>query len=721
MNTEFNIKNFRAFNEEGVTFNLAPITILTGCNSAGKSSMVKSLLLLDNFFRQMKQDLQISGDCNPAKYRLGVTNYALRLGNFASVLNRDSHSNTISFSRKIKPLIASEPFIVKYNFKADEADALNDGWLSSIEISSVANKVVCELIAENGQMKVAKCNWSLLKDTFAQFGIYSIVRILIDQINIYEMLSEESGFSKEDIQRFQDIVEEVKENGWTKRISTENFKDFNDAYIHNELTRNLFKNISDLFMIKEFLEQDMLLHSLPVIQLLNGVEKNEVRAILKKKKAWNADMDAIISVFEKSEFDTFVEFVCYLENSKGLCDVGMGSGFGRANNGGLKNTIKDSITYNYQTLFDPLDMMGHETFTDIATEPVQFIRTTITQEEQETRKQKRRDEFSFDFVITTLWRYSMEIDASFKKEYNGGKYFYDGLAGYTHPIMDVFAKYSSTLLMELVTSTHLYENLSYVSSSKVEAQRLYRVDASYKDSFEQTINDYFESKRVYQGDYVPDTFLNQWIRKFGIGYAITIKTTADGLGITVLLHDSENDKKGHLLADEGYGITQLLSMLLGIEVSILNAKTKKDIPYDRRLHGLSGSLEDLKQIFKPNIVTIEEPEIHLHPRYQSLLMDMFNDAYMNYNIHFIIETHSEYLVRRSQVLVAEAKYKDEKELAEQCPYKVYYIPRPQEGNPYDLEYMPTGGFKQSFGEGFFDEAGKLDMIVLRNERSLKRR
>ena len=78
MNTEFSIKNFRAFDEEGANFQIAPITILTGCNSAGKSSMVKSLLLLDNFFRQMKQDVQLNGDCDPTKYRLGITNHDLR-------------------------------------------------------------------------------------------------------------------------------------------------------------------------------------------------------------------------------------------------------------------------------------------------------------------------------------------------------------------------------------------------------------------------------------------------------------------------------------------------------------------------------------------------------------------------------------------------------------------------------------------------------------------
>ena len=120
------------------------------------------------------------------------------------------------------------------------------------------------------------------------------------------------------------------------------------------------------------------------------------------------------------------------------------------------------------------------------------------------------------------------------------------------------------------------------------------------------------------------------------------------------------------------------------------------------------------------LVIIEEPEQNLHPALQSKLADLFIEV-SKLGVNVLVETHSEYLIRRSQVLVAEAKYKDEQELAEKCPFKVYYLPEIGKGKPYDLEYIPTGGFKKTFGEGFFDEAGKLDLIVLRNESSLKRR
>ena len=54
MNTKLTIKNFRVFDENGVTVDLKPITVLTGCNSSGKSSVVKAALMLNDVWRQLK-------------------------------------------------------------------------------------------------------------------------------------------------------------------------------------------------------------------------------------------------------------------------------------------------------------------------------------------------------------------------------------------------------------------------------------------------------------------------------------------------------------------------------------------------------------------------------------------------------------------------------------------------------------------------------------------
>ena len=50
---------------------------------------------------------------------------------------------------------------------------------------------------------------------------------------------------------------------------------------------------------------------------------------------------------------------------------------------------------------------------------------------------------------------------------------------------------------------------------------------------------------------------------------------------------------------------------------------------------------------------LEQPEIHLHPRVQAGLADVFIDAIKTRNIQIILESHSEHLLRRLQRRVAE--------------------------------------------------------------------
>ena len=116
-----------------------------------------------------------------------------------------------------------------------------------------------------------------------------------------------------------------------------------------------------------------------------------------------------------------------------------------------------------------------------------------------------------------------------------------------------------------------------------------------------------------------------------------------------------------------------------------------------------------------SIIIIEEPEQNLHPMLQSKLADLLFELNFKYNFRFIIETHSEYLVRRSQVIVWDKCATDEK--LKETPFKVYYFP--SEGIPYDMVYTTSGLFEKKFGEGFINEAGKLHMAVLKNAQKQK--
>jgi predicted ATPase len=111
------------------------------------------------------------------------------------------------------------------------------------------------------------------------------------------------------------------------------------------------------------------------------------------------------------------------------------------------------------------------------------------------------------------------------------------------------------------------------------------------------------------------------------------------------------------------------------------------------------------------IICIEEPEVSLHPCYQSLLADILFDAVKNYGgqIGFIVETHSEYLIRKMQALVSgfsEEQFKEN-------PFAVYYFTH--DGDAYDLGFKKSGRFERDFGPGFFDESANLKYVLFSNE------
>ena len=100
------------------------------------------------------------------------------------------------------------------------------------------------------------------------------------------------------------------------------------------------------------------------------------------------------------------------------------------------------------------------------------------------------------------------------------------------------------------------------------------------------------------------------------------------------------------LADFGFGVTQLVSMLLQIDINISENQVECGREYIEPKMEQKNELDEkskkktvVKNIcrvnytFKNSYIVLEEPESHLHPYYQSKLTDMLLDAYERYNIH----------------------------------------------------------------------------------------
>lgn len=229
-------------------------------------------------------------------------------------------------------------------------------------------------------------------------------------------------------------------------------------------------------------------------------------------------------------------------------------------------------------------------------------------------------------------------------------------------------------------------NVQYISAHAVNQDAFYKRGGD--DFMAQVVYDFYFEKIIH-GD-TEYTFVTDWMKTFGIGYDFCIEPLMAGDVYKLTIEDEDGTKLP--LADKGMGAIQMMILLLRLATIMHIAKSNK-----------SAS----------TTVVIEEPEQNLHPKMQSLLADLLQSIATSndYKVDFIIETHSEYLIRKSQVLVAQEKYANKEDLTANNPFKIYYLPS-DGSDRYEMEYRTDGCFANDFGEGFFDEAENLAFQVL---------
>ena len=99
---------------------------------------------------------------------------------------------------------------------------------------------------------------------------------------------------------------------------------------------------------------------------------------------------------------------------------------------------------------------------------------------------------------------------------------------------------------------------------------------------------------------------------------------------------------------------------------------------------------------KNNLILIEQPEIHIHPKLQAELGSMFAETCED-NM-FIIETHSENLLLRLKKLVRQGKL-DKDNLS------IIYVDKDETGSVcYSIKLDENGDFIDKWPNGFFEES-----------------
>lgn len=184
----------------------------------------------------------------------------------------------------------------------------------------------------------------------------------------------------------------------------------------------------------------------------------------------------------------------------------------------------------------------------------------------------------------------------------------------------------------------------------------------------------------YQGNLLPDMLFrkqklvdetNEWLEKLDLGYKIKV----DPLGsrssdlFELRLFDTRRDRPVSVgLSDVGFGISQILPLVV----------------------------ESL--VARNQVITVEQPEVHIHPKLQADLGDLlaYGIRRPRYN-QFLIETHSEHLALRIQKLVRTKQLRPE-------DVSIVFVERGRNGSrviPIRLD--EDGDFVDEFPGGFFPE------------------
>ncbi len=241
------------------------------------------------------------------------------------------------------------------------------------------------------------------------------------------------------------------------------------------------------------------------------------------------------------------------------------------------------------------------------------------------------------------------------------------------------------------------ETINYVSNIKEENARSY--NAASHSPFIKLLKSY-----AREGYYGSD-FMNKYLRAFEIGKKITVDLDPKYQSILVSITTLSGAKRE--LVDFGYGIKQLVLILM--QISVLAQKNK------RSEHAFANGEETIEDMYVPCVLIIEEPESNLHPKWQSLLADMLAEANSKFNIQMIIETHSEYLIRKFQTLVAE-------KVVPAKNVKIFYLRglhnvTTERRQVESLLFQDDGSIDFNvFDHGFFDENYNLTMSLLNIQR-----
>lgn len=220
--------------------------------------------------------------------------------------------------------------------------------------------------------------------------------------------------------------------------------------------------------------------------------------------------------------------------------------------------------------------------------------------------------------------------------------------------------------------------LTYLGPLMSYPERLYTVSPGFRHST--GIRGEYTPHILYYHDEVIER-VNEWFCRLQIPYTVKaiplgeVELIGERIAITLIDKLSGTPVT---LPDVGFGINQLLPIIIE---GVSSGRLTRGCP----------------------IICVEQPEIHLHPRLQAEIAELMIDTACGENHkQWIVETHSEMLIRRVQRRIKEKKL-------DPSDVSVIYVDPDEDGDGSIIEILELderGKFIDEWPNGFFDEGIK---------------
>ena len=688
-------ENFRVFGER--TFiDLHPITILTGTNSSGKSSVLKGLQLL----QANSKDLNV--------LNFGKGNH--KLGNFDLAVHKKHKNKVMSFAinDKYEPsyiLIDAPPTTLNLTYQVNESDNM----LAALEeikiIGTEKNESFIEISKSEGlYVNVQAINREILsyfiRIFIMQYEDYLIALNTWDSSvssNMHDFIFIKcldffpyTEYGKEILHKFilsksieekKKLIEQLKNNsdedyfiyqvksnflGDTIRLDRFAADSKEDTKIEEGSTPFFFNEyipltpdellqpaiLGALLKLKPSeIEDSTILHELydtyETTNLVDISKRIESKILYVRK----INYEILTKIFTPiNSYQDFIRFFfnnifCFKTNEKKLTQIN-------------KNIKRGKLSKH----LEKLNQTGE--FKTILESSIQIMRLITLRDTMKT--------FNIIKFEKSILTYNLFDDSR-------------------------LISLNPNYILESFVSRHMkdlesLERTSIITIGAVrgETQRMYLNKESSNDDLNHTLSYFLRAKQSQKNQLI--TRVNSMlIEVFGIDKKLNIEVNGPNRLIEIQL-GNEN------LADIGFGMTQLIPILLQVAIVAQSDLEKKKNNADLR-----------------PIIYLEEPESNLHPKFQSKIADLAVYIYKNFYIQLIIETHSEYLIRKLQYLTAN------KTILTNYQTSIYYFYHPEEERPVGepqikkIKIQEDGRLSSPFGSGFYDESTRLMNAIFTGE------